>query len=77
MRGRGLLLVGAIAGLVFAATPQGKKFIADATDKAQTLWKRPDVQKRVSDVQDAVRTNVPGGVGDTIADAIDKTKPAS
>ena len=75
MRGKGLLLIGAIAGAIFASTPQGKKVIADVTDKAKGFWASPDVQKNVSKVQSQVR-DVPY-VGDTIADAIDKTKPAS
>ena len=74
MRGKGLLLIGAIAGAIFATTPQGKKVVDDAKRKVQSLWSRPDVQNTVSRVQTQVRDKVPV-VGGDIADAIDKTKP--
>lgn len=73
MRGKGLLLIGAIAGLVFAATPQGRKIIDDVKGKAMDAWGRPDVQSRVGDVSDTVRRKVPG-VGDDLADIIDKSR---
>jgi hypothetical protein len=74
MRGRGLLLIGAIAGLVFAATPQGRTVIDDVKHKAADAWGRPDVQRRVGDVEQQVRKNVPV-VGDDIADAINRVRP--
>lgn len=75
MGGKGLLLIGAIAGAIFATTPQGQKFIAETRKKAERAWSRPDVQKRVDDIQSQVRKNVPV-VGDDIADVIGRTKPA-
>jgi hypothetical protein len=72
MRGKGLLLIGAIAGLVFAATPQGRKVIDDVKGKAMDAWGRPDVQSRVRDVSNTVR-DVPV-VGDDLADIIDKSR---
>lgn len=76
MKSRGLLLLGALAGIVFAMTPQGRKVIDDVKDKALDAWGRPDVQRRVSDVQSTVRKNVPV-VGETLADAVDRVKPSS
>ena len=75
MRGRAGLLVGVIAGAIFATTPQGRKVIADVRERAMDLWGQPNVQKRVSDVQSQVR-DIPV-VGDGIADAIGRTKPTS
>lgn len=74
MRAKGLLLIGALAGVVFAMTPQGRKVLDDVKQKATDAWARPDVQRTVSDVQDQVRS-VPV-VGETIADAVDRVKPA-
>lgn len=74
MRGKGLLIIGAIAGLVFAATPQGRKVIDDVKDRATKAWGRPDVQRRVGDVSRTVRENVPV-VGDDLADIIDRSRP--
>lgn len=68
MGAKGLLVVGAIAGIVFAATPQGRKMIEDGRRKLQDVWSSPDVQRTVSDARDKVRS-VPV-VGSTIADAI-------
>jgi len=76
MGSRAGLLVGVIAGAIFATTPQGKKVIADVKERATDLWGRPNVQRRVSDVQATVRERVPV-VGDDIADAIGRTKPAA
>jgi len=76
MRVKGLLLVGAVAGAIFASTPQGKKFVENVKENARSLWARPDVQKTVSGIQDQVRTSVPG-IGDDIADAVDGIKPAT
>jgi hypothetical protein len=70
------LLVGLIAGAILATTPQGRKVMDDAKKKATDMWSSPDVQKTVNDVQRQVRENVPV-VGETIADGIEKTKPAS
>ena len=74
MRGKGLLLIGAIAGAIFATTPRGRKVVQDVKDKAQGLWARPDVQRRVSGIQTKVRSNVPV-VGGYLADAVDGVKP--
>lgn len=68
MRAKGLLLIGAVAGLVFAATPQGRRVIEDAKVKLEGFWSSPDVRRTVSNVEGQVR-KVPG-VGDTIADTI-------
>ena len=76
MLGKGMLLVGAaaVAGAIVATTPQGRKFVDGVMKKVQDLWESPDVQRTVSNVQDAVRTNVPF-VGENLADGIGKTKP--
>lgn len=76
MKSRGLLLVGALAGIVFAMTPQGRKVIDDVKEKALDAWGRPDVQRRVRDVQATVRERVPV-VGDTLADAVDRVTPGA
>ena len=68
MNARGLLVVGAIAGIVFAATPQGRKLIDEGRRKLQDVWSSPDVQRTVAGVSDQVR-NVPV-VGDRVADVI-------
>jgi hypothetical protein len=68
MRAKGLLLIGAVAGLVFAATPQGRRAIENAKVKLEGVWASPDVQRTVANVEGQVR-KVPG-VGDNIADAI-------
>jgi len=68
MRARGLLLIGAVAGIVFAATPKGRRMIEDGKVKLEGLWSSPDVQRTVANVEGQVR-RVPG-VGDNIADAI-------
>ena len=68
MGAKGLLLVGAVAGLVFAATPQGRRVIDNAKVKLEDMWSSPDVQRTVANVEGQVR-RVPG-VGDNIADAI-------
>ena len=73
MVGKGLLLAGVAAAAIFAATPQGKKFIGDMVHRAQDMWASPEVQNTVSTVQGQVR-NVPL-VGESIADGIQKTKP--
>ena len=72
MRGKGMLLVGAVAGAIVATTPQGRKAVDDVMKKVQELWASPDVQRTVSNVQDGIR-KVPG-VGETLADGIGKTK---
>lgn len=74
MRGKGLILLGVIGGALFASTDRGGRVVADLKGRAQKAWSRPDVQRRVDDVQDGVRTGVPL-VGGTIADAINKVKP--
>jgi len=76
MRGKALLFVGMIAGAIFATTPQGKKVIGDVRKNVSAAWSRPDVQRTVSNVEDTVRTRVPV-VGENIADAIAKAKPAT
>ena len=68
MGAKGLLLIGAVAGLVFAATPQGRRAIDNAKVKLEDMWSSPDVQRTVANVEGQVR-RVPG-VGDNIADAI-------
>ena len=68
MRAKGLLLIGAVAGLVFAATPQGRRAIENAKVKLEGVWSSPDVQRTVANVEGQVR-KVPG-VGDNIADVI-------
>jgi len=73
MNGKGLLLVGVIAGAIFATTPQGKKVVQDVKGTVKDLWSRPDVQRTVNSAKAQVR-DVPV-VGDTIADAIGKTQP--
>lgn len=70
-----LLIIGAIAGAVFASTPQGKKVVGDVKKKAEDVWAQPNVQSTVSDIQGKVR-DVPV-VGADIADAIDRVKPAA
>ena len=74
MGARAGLLVGIVAGAIFATTPQGRKIISDVRGKAMDAWGQPTVQRRVSDVQAQVRKNVPV-VGDDIADAIGRTRP--
>jgi hypothetical protein len=74
MRGKGMLLVGAVAGAIVATTPQGRKAVDDVVKKVQDLWASPDVQRNVSNAQDTIRTKVPF-VGENIADVIGKTKP--
>lgn len=71
-----LIIIGAIAGAAIASTPQGRKTIDDLLKRGRTQWRQPGVQRFVSDAQDDIRAKVPV-VGDTIADAIDKTKPAT
>ena len=66
--------LGAIAGAIFATTPQGRKTIADIRKKAANAWAQPNLQRRVSDGQTQVRDRVPF-VGNDIADAIGRTKP--
>lgn len=68
MRAKGLLLIGAVAGLVFAATPQGRRVIEDAKVRLEGFWSSPDVRRTVSTVEGQVR-KVPG-VGGAIADTI-------
>lgn len=75
MRGKALLFVGMIAGAIFATTPQGKKVIGDVRKNVNAAWSRPDVQRTVSNVEDAVSTRVPV-IGEDIANAIAKSKPA-
>lgn len=75
MRSRGLLLLGALAGVVFAMTPKGRQVIDDVKAKAVDAWGRPDVQRRVRDVQTKVR-DVPV-VGETLADVVDRVKPTA
>lgn len=70
-----LLIIGAIAGAVFASTPQGKKVVGDVKKKAEDVWAQPNVQSTVNDIQGKVR-DVPV-VGADIADAIDRVKPAT
>lgn len=70
-----ILIVGAIAGAIFASTPQGKKVVDDVKKKAKSTWEDPNVQNTVSDIQGKVRDNVPY-VGEDIADAIGRVKPA-
>ena len=74
MRGKGMLLIGAVAGAIVATTPQGRKAVDDVMKKVQDLWSSPDVQRTVSNVQDTIRDKVPF-VGENIADGIGKTKP--
>ena len=76
MRGKSLMVVGAIVGALFASTPQGQKVVEQVRQGARDLWRRQDVQSTVSGLQDTVRAKVPV-VGDTLADAVDKVKPAS
>ncbi len=76
MRGKTLLLIGAITGAIFATTPQGRKVVGDIKNKVAGAWGRPDVQRTVSGIQDRVRDTVPV-VGGPLADAMDKVKPAA
>jgi len=68
------LIVGVVAGVALARSSRGKKFIDEALEGVSALWKRTDVQRRVSTVQDKIRENVPV-VGDGLADSIDEIKP--
>ena len=74
MRALPVLIIGAIAGAIFASTPQGKKVVGDVKKKAQDVWTDPNVQNTVNDIQGKVR-DVPV-VGEDIADAINRVKPA-
>ena len=69
-----LLIIGAIAGAIFASTDQGKKVVSDVKKKAGDVWSQDNVQSTVNDIQGKVR-DVPV-VGGDIADAIDRVKPA-
>lgn len=76
MRGKTLLLIGAVAGAIFATSPRSRKVVEDLKGKAQGVWRRPDVQRRVSGIQSQVRRNVPV-VGGLVSDAVDGIKPTT
>lgn len=74
MRIKAGLIVGAVAGIAFARSSRGKRFIDEALEGVSSLWRRKDVQSRVSTVQEKIRENVPV-VGESLADSIDEIKP--
>ena len=73
MRGRTLILLGVVAGVIIGNTPQGRKAYKEAGRRVAGLWRDPRVQARVDDLQKGV-AKVPG-VGPDLAGFIDSARP--
>jgi hypothetical protein len=75
MRGKSALLIGIVVGVVLGNTRQGRSAFRAAGERVSRLWNDSRVQQRVDDIQAQVKERVPV-VGDEIAEAIDRVKPA-
>jgi gas vesicle protein len=75
MRGKSALLVGIIIGVVVGNTRQGRAAFRSVGERVSGIWQDRRVQERVDDIQAQLKERVPV-VGDDIAEAIDRVKPA-
>ena len=75
MRGKSALLVGIIIGVVVGNTRQGRAAFRSVGERVSGIWQDRRVQERVEDIQAQLKERVPV-VGDDIAEAIDRVKPA-
>lgn len=75
MRGKSALLVGIIIGVVLGNTRQARAAFRAAGERVAGVWQDSRVQDRINDIQAQLKERVPV-VGDDIAEAIDRVKPA-
>jgi hypothetical protein len=76
MPGKAALLVGVVIGVIIGNTRQGRAAFRSAGERVSRAWNDTRVQQRVDDIQTQVKERIPV-VGDDIAEAIDRVKPAA
>ena len=73
MKARVILLVGVVAGVIYANTPQGRRTYRAARARLEQLWGSPSVQSGVGAIQKSAKS-VPG-IGPELSGIIRSARP--